>query len=850
MGVIMAGAPGGALPLLSLHRIRAALFARVSQLAPGVLAQAEKARRRLPRPTLPVWHGLLTAAVVVCVGLSSSTLDVVDKIGAEATLMGSRIDEAIAGTRGPAVQAAALLDDRLAQSIADSLRSHAGIASVRFFSLPGGEPTLLASAGAPPLAHRGMDSLLLRAAHLVLERDVQLQHDGTTVGSLLITVNPDEFLQRTYARIRDETVRLFGTSVVIGLVLFLLTMRTVTRPIQHLVAALEAVDPNQPGAARVPAQESRHEVGFLTERLQGVLDRLHAEIDARRKSEHRLRVSIEGSRQVAYEVDFTTNSRWMTPNFPELLGLPPGTDASAYSLTEIIHPDDRERITAEQSAFAAAGKGMYEAEYRLKRPLDGGIVWVSTRGRVERDADGKPIRFVGLTSDITARKRAELRLEELAQVDQLTGLPNRAISLDRADQAIRTAVVHGTSCAIIHLDIHSFHDFNAAFGHDAGDICLRELAGRLQRSVPDGASVGRVNGDEFLVIAPGASAATADGLAERLVAAASAPVDVPGGPVAPGLSAGVAMCPSDGKTAAEVVAAAQIAVVHADRDGPGQVRFYDPGLGRTAVARRAMERDLSAAISYGGLFLLYQPRFDTESGQFVGVEALLRWRRNKEILHPPSFLPIAEDAGLVRDLGHWVLNRALGDYADFTSFLPPGSPFRIALNLSPEQVSDDELPAVLQDALGTYQVPPSAIEFEITEASLHGGSADLFRRLQRLREAGIGIALDDFGAGYTSLELVTRMPLSAMHFERSFLAGAMDDKLRARIVRAVVDVAQGIGVPTLVKGVETAEMHRFCSDLAIREVQGYHFAHPLPLSGVRDWYFDRLGSSYAGVPRS
>lgn len=795
----------------------------------------------LPRPTLPVWQGVVTALVVVCIGTVVSAVDVAEKLHDEGALITARIDEAIRGIHGPAVQAAALTDDRLAESIADSVRSNPAVSSIRIFALPNGEPTLIASAGSPALPHLGLDASLLRYAQVPAEREVTLTHDGTTVGTLLITVNPDHFLQRIYARLQDETIRLFGTSIVLGLLLYLVTMWTVTRPIQRLVAALDSVDPEHPGDVHVPARRGqRHEVHYLTDKLGQVLHRLQAELDARHRAEHRLRISIEGTRQVAYEVNFQNNTRWMTPNFAELLGFPTGTDVSRYSLTDIIHPDDRQRITTEQSAYAASGRGMYEAEYRLLRPVDGGVVWVLTRGRVERGEDGSPIRFLGMTSDITARKRAELRLEEMAQIDLLTGLPNRAISLDRADQAVRAAVNRNTTCAIIHLDLHRFHDLNETFGHDAGDTCLRLVAQRLSEVVPDGTTVGRVNGDEFLVIAPELSAATADALAERLVAAGSAVVKTEALTIVPNLSAGVAMCPSDGRNSHELLAAAQIAVIHADRTGPGQVRFYDPGLGRTAAHRRTLEHDLQAAVKHGGLFLLYQPRFDAITGSLVGVEALLRWRRGADILHPPAFLSIAEDAGIANDLGIWVIERALADYSVFRGFLPWDQPFRIALNLSPDQVADPQLPALMQNALATHNVPANAIEFELTEASLLGGSSDLFRRLQELRDLGIKIALDDFGTGYTSLQLVSRMPITAMHFERSFLEGAMGNPVRSSIVQAVVGVAQGVGLPTLVKGIETEDMRQFCSDLKITEVQGYHFAVPMPLSGVRDWYLDPM----------
>jgi diguanylate cyclase (GGDEF)-like protein len=429
--------------------------------------------------------------------------------------------------------------------------------------------------------------------------------------------------------------------------------------------------------------------------------------------------------------------------------------------------------------------------------------------------------WVTTHQDITERRRVEKQIAHMAHHDSLTDLPNRVLFRERLTHAL-TRSGRGDRFAVLCLDLDHFKAVNDTLGHPVGDELLTVAAKRIRKCLREGDTVARLGGDEFAIVqnSVGAPIETAI-LAQRICEALTAPFEVAGQTMIVGASIGIAMAPDDGSEADELLKNADLALYRAKGDGRGTYRFFEPAMDARMKARRELELSLRHALAAGEFELHYQPITDVSTGAITCCEALLRWHHPTLGMIPPAqFIPVAEDIGLIVPIGEWVLRQACADAANWPDHV------NVAVNLSAIQVMNRSLGPVVLSALGASRLPAQRLELEITESVLMQNTDATLETLHRLRELGARISLDDFGTGYSSLKYLRSFPFDKIKIDRCFIGDFADSDESVAIVRAIVALAQGLGIATTAEGVETKAQLAQIRALGCNQMQGYLFSPP------------------------
>jgi diguanylate cyclase (GGDEF)-like protein len=437
--------------------------------------------------------------------------------------------------------------------------------------------------------------------------------------------------------------------------------------------------------------------------------------------------------------------------------------------------------------------------------------------------------WVATFEDITEWEAAQQQIFHMARHDALTNLPNRALFREQLERALHLAK-RDDQLAVFCLDLDHFKEINDSLGHPVGDALLKEVARRLSASVSQDDTVARLGGDEFAVVLfrHGAAAAIS-ALAGQLIEDITAPYDVGGHHLVIGLSIGVALAPNDGNNPDELLKNADLALYRAKADGRGTYRFFEAGMDARAQARRLLELDLRMALRREEFEVHYQPIIDVAKERTVAFEALVRWRHPQRGTIPPSnFIPLAEETGLIIQLGETVLRKACQDAAGWSDKVG------VAVNLSPVQFKNLNLMSSVKSALAASGLAPGRLELEITESVLLQNSEATLATLHELRAHGVRISLDDFGTGYSSLSYLRSFPFDKIKIDRSFVQelASRDDSMA--IVRAVTGLGRSLGIVTTAEGVETAEQLDLLRKEGCNQVQGYLFSKPRPAADVEE----------------
>jgi diguanylate cyclase len=495
-------------------------------------------------------------------------------------------------------------------------------------------------------------------------------------------------------------------------------------------------------------------------------------------------------------------------------GQAPGTRLSTFL------PDD--------SAIARLLNGSGEVVETVLRPAAGVMIPVELVARPVTFAN-KPRQAVAVR-DIRARKKAEADLRHLAQHDSLTGLPNRRTFNSKLDREIAAAASNGSYLALLCLDLDRFKEVNDLFGHAAGDALLQAVARCTSNVLRDGQMLARLGGDEFAVIASGLPDPAAAGrIAESIIDAFHAENEsAPNGGVVSG-SIGIAVYPNDATDREGLMSHADTALYRAKVEGRGTYRFFEAAMGAEVRQRRTIEHDLLHAISRGELHLAYQPQKHLTTGEVSGFEALLRWEhRQRGAISPGVFIPIAEESGLILQIGEWVLRTACREAATWNA------PLVVAVNVSAVQLHSAQFSQLVHEILLQTGLGPHRLELEITETALVRDKNRALTTLRQLKNLGVRIAMDDFGTGYSSLSNLRAFPFDKIKIDGSFIKSVDSNQEAATIVRAVLGLGRGLGLPVLAEGVETAGELAFLAAEFCSQGQGYFIGRPSSIDSYRD----------------
>jgi diguanylate cyclase (GGDEF)-like protein/PAS domain S-box-containing protein len=467
-----------------------------------------------------------------------------------------------------------------------------------------------------------------------------------------------------------------------------------------------------------------------------------------------------------------------------------------------------------------------EMELKTRR----GTRWISLAGDPIIDMAGQFQGFRGVGSDVTEVRKTQERLTNLANMDVLSGLPNRGRVRQLLGEALSSATSGNCPCAIMFLDLDGFKPVNDTFGHPKGDAVLKSVSQRLVREVGELGHVGRMGGDEFaIVIRDAQSRKKVEDLARRIICAVAEPYHIDKAEIRIGVSIGCAYGPIDGQTVDDLIQKADLALYQAKGQGRGTCCYFSADMQNEAEDRLRLEQDLRQALTLKQFRLDYQPLVNAADQSLVGFEALIRWHHpTRGMVSPVEFIPLAEETGLIMDLGDWVIQeacRAASTWPDYIS---------VALNLSARQLILPALPNTVSEALARYKVKANRLELEVTESVFLGDSEGSVDVLKRLRALGVGIALDDFGTGYSSLGYLNKAVFHKLKIDGSFVREAAHNRETVAIIQSIVSLAKSFRMTITAEGVETADDFTRMRDLGCHQIQGYLFGRPMSYERASD----------------
>ncbi|HEY7771021.1 putative bifunctional diguanylate cyclase/phosphodiesterase [Longimicrobium sp.] len=557
-----------------------------------------------------------------------------------------------------------------------------------------------------------------------------------------------------------------------------------------------------------------------------VRNRLRAEREIA-ASEERYALAAQGAHDGLWDWDLRRGVLYLSPRWKEIVGCEDGEIGSdPAGWFDRIHPDDRARVDADLFRRGQGAGALFESEHRV-RHSDGGWRWVLVRGVWVTDSRGAIVRMAGSQTDISQRKHFEEQLLHDALHDSLTGLPNRALFLDRLERAIAHTHRHPErQFAVIFLDLDRFKVINDRVGHLAADQVLQAIAERLLRCLRAGDSVARLGGDEFALLLEDVDNPAV--VAQRVQHELQAPFEVAGQQLGVTASLGIAISSTGFSRPVDVLRDADAAMYRAKARGRARVEIADAELHAHSLSQLELESQLREAVENGELRLHFQPIVVMETRELVGFEALLRWQHpGRGLIGPEEFIPLAEQTGMIMPVGRWALRDGCRQMREWRGAFPEAHRLWLSVNLSSRQFLHPQLVQEIHAVLAETGFPPDRLRLEITESVIMDDPATVTRVLQRLRESGIRVALDDFGTGYSSLAYLHRLPLDTLKIDRSFVHQMHTDPALQAVIQTVISLSDSLRLDTVAEGVETDEDARALHRMGCRLGQGFLFSRPL-----------------------
>ena len=513
--------------------------------------------------------------------------------------------------------------------------------------------------------------------------------------------------------------------------------------------------------------------------------------------------------------------------FENLLALS-RADLLGKDVFDLYKREHAELMDAADTQCASGDSSVNFLEYDVDTPVHG-LRSVAARRFVIRDKAGKAKYLVVVIDDVTERKKTEQRIRFMAHHDALTGLDNRLTVVQKIEEAADRQHRSGEPFSVLILDLDRFKQVNDTLGHPAGDALLRDVAARLKPLLRDVDVFARLGGDEFAIVQIGASSPreAAGALAERIIELVAQPFNIEGNEINVATSIGIAMAPEHATDSDNLLKMADLALYRAKSGGRSGYCFFDREMGAAVVARHDLEGNLRRAIQNDEFTLYYQPIVDMKTRRICCAEALIRWRHpSKGLVLPDQFIPLAEETGLITQIGEWVLHTACKDAVGFPADI------KVAVNLSAVQFRKSNLPDVVMYALAESGLAPERLDLEITETALIESAAQCMPALRRFKNLGISVALDDFGTGYSSLRQITMFPFDKIKIDKSFTQNMTKRADSAAIIAATMTLALSLDIETTAEGVETLEQYRLLRLAGVGSLQGYLFESPSPLAEI------------------
>ena len=551
-------------------------------------------------------------------------------------------------------------------------------------------------------------------------------------------------------------------------------------------------------------------------------------------SEERYDLAMSVANDGLFDWNMETDEVLFDSRYYTMAQYKPGDFPQSYEQWEQrIHVEDRAQVISRVQDYIDGKINKYDTEFRFLRK-DGSYMWIRARGGiVSHDKTGKPLRFLGTHSDITDRKKIEEQITTHAYYDSLTSLPNRFLSLERLDLLIKKAERKQYKIAVLFLDLDDFKKVNDSLGHEVGDRVLIEAASRLKSIIRNEDTVGRLGGDEFILLLDGLKKSTdAEPVAKKLIQKFQLPFTIDKRELILTTSVGIAIYPEDGSTAARLLRHADAAMYNAKALGRNTFSFFTEELNHKVVRRLALEEQLHGALKREEFIVYFQPKIDIANGHIMGAEALLRW--SNPVLgqvSPEEFIPLAEQSGLIISLGEFVLKQSLTILKQWQYIEQvKNEQFSIAINLSPRQFRDPRLADTFIQLIEQSGLSFHLIELELTEGILMSGHHYINDSLLQLSQSGLLLAMDDFGTGYSSLSYLRKYPFNIVKIDRSFI-NEMDSNHNDReLINAIVSMAHSLNLKVVAEGVETESQLNYLRQIGCDYAQGYYFSKPLSAS--------------------
>jgi diguanylate cyclase (GGDEF)-like protein/PAS domain S-box-containing protein len=569
--------------------------------------------------------------------------------------------------------------------------------------------------------------------------------------------------------------------------------------------------------------------------IEGIVEDITARVEseqALREAERRYRSLFDNAIEGIFRT--TPDGRYLdaNPALARIYGFATPEDlvASLRDIKSQLYVDPGRREEFMRIVKARGELSGFESRVYRK---NGDAIWISENARAVFDDEGRVLHYEGTVEDITERRQNQARIEQQANYDSLTGLANRSLLNDRLQQAIYSAASYGARLAVVFVDLDRFKYVNDTLGHDVGDRLLQVMAERLTSTVAESDTVARLGGDEFVLLLHGqAGPDTVATVLEQLLPKIAAPLRYGQSDLEVTCSVGVALYPDDGSDPATLLKHADSAMYRAKEQGRNNFQFFTEELNRAIKERFDLENQLRRALERGQFELHYQPRVDLTTRSIIGAEALIRWHLpGRGMVSPATFIPVAEEIGLIGQISDWVLATAC---AQNKRWFDAGLPCVVSVNVSPQQFRGDGLVPSIAGALSDTGLDPRLLEIEITESTAMHAGERMVEMLHALKKFGVHIAVDDFGTGYSSLSYLKRFPVDRLKIDRSFVQHIADAD-DAVIVRAIIALGHNLGLKVLAEGVETEEQIEFLRANGCDELQGYYISKP-----VSTWQMTKL----------